>query len=53
MDDGVFLSQPKNVTNLLKRFKTEYCKPCVTSYWSGVKLTKECDSIKVDATLYK
>jgi hypothetical protein len=28
-------------------------KPCATPYQSRVKLTKECDSLKVDATLYR
>jgi hypothetical protein len=53
MDDGIFISQPKYVLNLLQRFKMEDCKPCATPYQSRVKLTKECDSLKVDATLYK
>jgi hypothetical protein len=51
MDDGIFISQPKYALNLLKKFKMEDCKPCATSYQSRVKLSKECDSPKVDATL--
>lgn len=53
MDDGIFLSQPKYVLDLLKRFKIEDCKACLTPFQSGVKLTKYCDSPKVDATLYQ
>jgi hypothetical protein len=46
MDDGIFISQPKYVLNLLQKFKMEDYKPCATPYQSGVKLTKECDSLK-------
>jgi hypothetical protein len=53
MDDGIFISQPKYVLNLLQRFKMEDHTSCATPYQLRVKLTKECDSPKVDATLYK
>jgi hypothetical protein len=53
MDDGSFISQAKYVLDLLQRLKTKYCKSCSTPYQSGVKLTKECNFQKVDATLYK
>ena len=52
-DDGIFLSQLKYALNLLQRFKMEDCKLCAIPYQLGVKSTKECDSFKVDATLYR
>lgn len=49
---GLFVSQSKYVLGLLKCFKEDY-KACVTSFWSGEKLTKDCESPKVDVTLYR
>jgi hypothetical protein len=51
--DGFFISQSKYVMDLLTHFKMEYCKPCATPFQSGVKLTKTCQTPKVDATLYR
>lgn len=53
MDDNFFSSQPKDVLHLLQSFEMKDCKPCATPYQSRVKLTKECDSLKVNATLYR
>jgi len=53
MDDGIFLSQPKYVLSLLQRLKMEVYKPCTALILTRVKMTKECDSSKVDATFYK
>jgi hypothetical protein len=40
------------VLNLLTRFKMEDYKPCSTPFQSRVKLTKDCDSMKVNITMY-
>ena len=53
MHDVIFLSQPKYILDLLRRFKMDDCKTCATPFQSRVKLTKEFDSPKVDATFYK
>ena len=53
MADGIFLSQPKYATNLLTRFHMSNCKPAPTPFQSGVKLTIECTTPLVDATLYR
>jgi hypothetical protein len=50
MDDVIFI---KYVLTILHKFRMEYCKPCSTTYQLGVKLTKERDSLKVNATLYR
>ena len=50
--DGIFASQSKYVMDLLKRFNMDDYKACATPYQSGVKLTKDCESPQVDATLY-
>lgn len=52
MGDDIFFSQPKYVLNLLQNFKMGDCKLCSSPYHLGFKLTKECDSMKVDSTLY-
>jgi hypothetical protein len=41
MDNGIFISQPKYVLNILHEFGMEDCKPCATPYQFRVKLTKE------------
>jgi hypothetical protein len=53
MDDGIFISQPKYVLNILQEFKMEDYNPGATPYQSRVKLTKECDSMKFGDTLYQ
>jgi hypothetical protein len=50
MDDGIFISQHKYVVNLLQNFRIGDCKPYATPCQLGVKLTKEYDSTKVNAT---
>jgi len=52
MDDGILISQPKYELDLLKIFKIDNGKPCKTLFQLGIKVTKECDSIKLDGTLY-
>ena len=38
--------------DLLKQFKMDDCKACVSPYQSDVKLMKDCESPQVNATLY-
>ena len=52
MEDGIFLSQPKYVADLLACFHMSDCKPGPTPFQSGVKLNVECTTPFVDATLY-
>ena len=52
--DGIFLSQPKYVLSLLKRFNMDDCKQArATHFMLSIKLTKECDSPRVNTTLYR
>jgi hypothetical protein len=39
--------------DILAYFKMEDCKPCATPFQSGFKLTKTCQTPKVDANLYQ
>jgi len=52
MANGIFLSQPKHATNLLARFHMSDCKHAPMPFQSSVKLTVECTTPLVDATLY-
>ena len=52
MVDGIFLSQPKYAIDLLAHFHMSNCKPAPTPFQSSVKLTIECTTPYVDATLY-
>ena len=49
----MFLSQSKYATDLLARFHMSDCKSAPTPFQSGVKLTVECTTPLVDATLYR
>ena len=53
MADGMFLSQPKYAIDLLDRFHMSDCKSAPMPFQSGVKLTIECTTPLVDATLYR
>ena len=53
MADGMFLTRPKYATVLLVRFHMSDCKSAPTPFQSGVKLTVECTTPLVDATLYR
>jgi hypothetical protein len=50
--DGLFLSQSKYVLDILNRFKMAHCKPYSTPFQSGINITREFKSPKVDATFY-
>jgi hypothetical protein len=51
--DGLFLSQSIYVLDLLNLFKMFDCKMCAIPFQLGIKLTKYCQSPKVDTTLYR
>jgi len=53
LSDGLFISQSKNVMDLLTHFKMVDCEPCATPFQYGFKLSKNYQSPKVDATLYR
>eukprot|EP00253_Pinus_taeda_P030418 PITA_30418 len=50
--EGIFLSQSKYACDLLRFFHMEDCKPAPSPFQSGVKLSVNCTSPEVDATLY-
>jgi hypothetical protein len=43
-NQGIFISQTKNIREMLKRFGMEYCKPVITPMQSSCKLRKYDDS---------
>jgi hypothetical protein len=51
--DGFFISQYKYVMDLLTCFNIFDCTSCATYFHFGVKLTKACQTLTVDATLYQ
>ena len=53
MEDGILLSQPKYAIDLLAHFHMSECKPAPTPFQSDVKLTFECTTPFVHATLYR
>ena len=53
MEYGILLSQPKYATYLLSRFHMSDCKLVPTPFRSCLKLTVECTTPLVDATLYR
>jgi len=53
ISDGLFLSESKYVLDLQNHFQMAKCKVCATPFQSEVKLTKNCLTPKVDATLYR
>ena len=53
MADGMFLSELKYATDMLACFHMSDCKSSPTPFQSGVKLTVECTTPLIDATLYR
>ena len=53
LDDGVFISQSKNIKEMLNKFGMEYCKPVSTPMIIGYKLSKDDESKEVDQRLYR
>ncbi|CAJ2639943.1 unnamed protein product [Trifolium pratense] len=52
-NDGIFISQKKYATNILKKFKMEHSKPISTPVEEKLKLTRKNDGKRVDSTYYK
>ena len=52
-DDGIFISQRKYACDILKKFKMDNSKPVSTLVEEKLKLTRDIESKRVDATLYK
>ena len=50
--EGIFLSQSKYACDILRHFHMEDCKPPPSPFQSGVKLSANSTSPKVDSTLY-
>jgi len=51
--DGIFISQKKYASDILKKFKMEHSKPISTPVEEKLKLTRESDGKRVDPTHYK
>ena len=51
--DGIFISQQKYATDVLKKFRMENCKPADTPIAFGTKLSKQDMGSAVNSTLYK
>jgi hypothetical protein len=52
-NEGIFLSQSKYACDLLRRFHMDDCKPTPFPFQSGVNISATCNSLEVDATLYR
>jgi hypothetical protein len=51
--EGIFISQEKNLREMLKRFQMEDSKPMSTPMVTGCKLSKDGDSPDVDQSSYR
>jgi hypothetical protein len=47
-NQGIFISQTKYITEMLKRFGMEDCKPVITPMQTSCKLSKDDDSKSTD-----
>lgn len=52
-DNGIFISQKKYVTDILKKYQMDSCNPAKTPVEVGTKLTKEGEGSLVDSTYFK
>ena len=52
-EDGIFVIQTKYANDVLKIFRMMNCKPTVTPFAIGTKLSEDNDGSKVDPMLYK
>nr|KYP70017.1 Retrovirus-related Pol polyprotein from transposon TNT 1-94 [Cajanus cajan] len=52
-DDGIFISQKKYAADILKKFKMENSKPISTPVEEKLKLKKDSDGKRINATYYK
>ena len=53
LSNGIFISQSMYALDLFKRFNIDDYKLCAIPFQLGVKLTKECSFLKVNAALYQ
>ena len=51
--DGIFISQKKNMKEILEKFKMSNCKPVNTPIAIGMKLSREGNGDFVDSTFFK
>ena len=51
--EGITLSQSKYACDILHHFHMEDCKATPSPFYSGVKLSVNCTTPEVDATLYR
>lgn len=51
--NGIYITQQKDIKEILKKFGMEDCKLVGTLMCTGLKLTKEDESNEVDQTLYR
>jgi hypothetical protein len=47
-NQGIFISQTKYISEMLKRFRMEDCKPIITPMQTSYKLRKDDDSKSTD-----
>ena len=52
-ESGIFISQSKHASTVLKRFNMSNCKAAPTLVITGLKLSKDDDGSTVDTTLFK
>ena len=52
-EKGMFISQTKYIKEMLKIFKIEESKLVGTPMVTGGKLSKDCESLEVDHTMYR
>ncbi|XP_073219704.1 uncharacterized protein [Cicer arietinum] len=52
-EDEIFLNQEKYAREILKKFRMESCKSVPTPLVSNLKLSKEDETEKIDASLYR
>jgi hypothetical protein len=52
-NQGIFISQTKYIREMLKRFRTEDCKPIITPMQTSCKLSKDDHSKSTDQRHYR
>ena len=52
-DAGIFISQKKYASKVLKKFNMDRCKPVATPLVINEKLSKDDAAAKVDASVYR
>ena len=52
-DEGIFISQTKYIKDMLKKFKMEDSKHVGTPVVTNCKLSKDCEYLEVDHTMFR